>query len=223
MNYTEYLDELADRFLTIMKHAPGCKVLPTEDFGWVNHRFESDVYRMAHVERYGDRAIEVLHVTTFPHPTSPEPIYGFDVITTKSGVTGVYMDLSPGIKEYNFDEGIDFGGRKPLPEWATVFSDKFIMIKPESNSEFMRFCSWSLEKYKTFLKDGLYLKEEVINIDEVINIQNRYCEVQASNPRTFGALKAKIGEERARYFMEQILFPKIEKNDDTTESNDTHS
>jgi len=25
-------------------------------------------------------------------------------------------------------------------------------------------------------------------------------------------LKAKIGEERARYFMEKILFPKIENN-----------
>ena len=41
---------------------------------------------------------------------------------------------------------------------------------------------------------------------------------------TFNAtLKAKIGEDRARYFMEQILFPKIEKNDDTNEPNNTHS
>jgi hypothetical protein len=223
MNYTEYLDELADRFLSVIKHAPNCKPIPTEDFGWTNYRFQSDVYRMAHVERYSDRVIEVLHITTLPHRWSPEPIFGFDVITTEKGVTGVYMDLSPVIKNYDFDTDADFNGRKPLPQWATVFSDKFIMIKPESISEFMRFCSWSLEKYKTFLKDGLYLKEEVSNIDEVINTQNRYCEVQASNPRTFGALKAKIGEERARYFMEQILFPKIEKNDDTTESNDTHS
>jgi hypothetical protein len=83
------------------------------------------------------------------------------------------------------------------------------MIKPENNSEFMRFCSWSLEKYKSFLKDGLYLKEEAGDIKKVISIQNNYCEVQASNPRTFGALKAKIGEERARYFMQEILFPKI--------------
>jgi hypothetical protein len=39
--------------------------------------------------------------------------------------------------------------------------------------------------------------------------QNTYCKVQASNPRTYSALKALIGEEKARYFMENILFPKI--------------
>ena len=223
MNYKEYLNHLANRLKDMVEKAPNCQPLHTDDYGWENHRYEAKHFRLAHVERYADGKIEVLHFTTFPHRWSPEPIFGFDVITTEKGVTGVYMDLSPVIKNYDFDTDADFNGRKPLPQWATVFSDKFIMIKPESISEFMRFCSWSLEKYKTFLKDGLYLKEEVSNIDEVINIQNRYCEVQASNPRTFGALKAKIGEERARYFMEHILFPKIEKNDDTTESNDTHS
>lgn len=209
MNYTDYLDEVADRFLSVMKHSPGCKPIPTEDYGWINHRFESDVYRMAHVERYSDRAIEVLHVTTFPHSWSPEPIFGFDVITTEKGVTGVYMDLSPGIKDYPFDEGINFEGRKPLPQWATVFSDKFIMIKPENDGEFLRFCGWSLEKYKWFLQDVLYLKESG-DIESIIGKQNEYCKIQASNPRTFSALKAKIGEERARYFMENILFPQIE-------------
>jgi hypothetical protein len=83
------------------------------------------------------------------------------------------------------------------------------MIKPESDSEFLRLCSWSLEKYKWFLQDVLYLTQ-VGDTKTIIEKQNRYCEVQSSNPRTFGALKAKIGEERARYFMEQILFPKIE-------------
>jgi len=217
------LDNIAKHLLELVQTAPDLKPMETENYGWTNHRFSSRLFRMAHVERYSDGKIEVLHFTTFPHKWSPEPIFGFDVITTEKGVTGVYMDLSPGIKEYNFDEGIDFGGRKPLPEWATVFSDKFIMIKPENDSEFMRFCSWSLEKYKSFLKDGLYLREEATDIEKVIEIQNRYCEVQASNPRTFGALKAKIGEERARYFMEQILFPKIEKDDDTIKSNNTHS
>ena len=33
--------------------------------------------------------------------------------------------------------------------------------------------------------------------------------LQASNPRTYSALKALIGEKEAKYFMENILFPKI--------------
>ena len=53
-------------------------------------------------------------------------------------------------------------------------------------------------------------------------MQNKYCEVQASNPRTFNVLKAKIGEARAKYFMEEILFPQIPTerrviNNDVTE------
>jgi hypothetical protein len=38
-------------------------------------------------------------------------------------VIGAYMDFSPGLKTYNFTEGITFENRKPIPEWATVFSN----------------------------------------------------------------------------------------------------
>jgi hypothetical protein len=44
---------------------------------------------------------------------------------------------------------------------------------------------------------------------QIIELQNNYCKVQSANPRTFNVLKAKIGEERAKYFMEEILFPQI--------------
>lgn len=181
----------------------------TEDFGWVNHRYKSSLYRLAHIERYWDKNIEVLHFTTFPHEWSPEPIFGFDVIATKNTITGCYMDLSPILKDYPFDTGIDFKDRKPLPQWATVFSDKFIMLKPESDEEFIRFCDWVLDKYDWYLNSLLWLERRTNEIEGVIEKQNIYCSVQSKNPRTFSALKAKIGEEKARYFMENILFPKI--------------
>jgi hypothetical protein len=41
--------------------------------------------------------------------------------------------------------------------------------------------------------------------------QNRYCENQQKNQRTYNVLKAKLGEERAKYFITNILFPKLEK------------
>jgi hypothetical protein len=53
------------------------------------------------------------------------------------------------------------------------------------------------------------MEKKVEDINSVIEKQNIYCQIQATNPRTFSALKAKIGEEKARYFMENILFPKI--------------
>ena len=193
----------------MVEKAPNCQPLHTDDYGWENHRYESKHFRLAHVERYADGKIEVLHFTTFPHKWSPEPIFGFDVITTEKIITGAYMDLSPILNTYPFDEGMDIGGRKPIPEWATVFSDRFIMIKPESDAEFIRFCDWVVDKYDWYLNSLLWLEKKTDDIEGVIEKQNIYCSVQASNPRTYSALKALIGQEKARYFMENILFPKI--------------
>lgn len=210
MNYNTYLNLLADRFQQHVTDTLGVEPIDTEDFGWINHRFKSQWFRMAHIERYSDDKIEVLHFTTFPNQWSPEPIFGFDVICTDNKVVGAYMDMSPVLKTYPFDDGIDFQDRKPLPEWATVFSDRFILLKPRDDLEFMTFCDWVIEKYEWYL--DVLSKGEIVEWEEeyqVIRMQNRYCEIQASNPRTYNVLKHKIGEERAKYFMQEILFPKI--------------
>lgn len=207
MNYTAYLDSLANTFQQIITGVPSTTYLPTEDFGWINHRHQSDIFRLAHIERYSDNKIEVLHVTTFPHKWSPEPIFGFDVICTDNKILGAYMDLSPVIYTYDFLGNEHFEEMKPVPEWATVFSRNFITLKPKDNNEFMRFSEWTLDKYREYM----YTLSRMVVVDEyeVIKVQNTYCEVQASNPRTYNVLKHKIGEEKAKYFMQDILFPKI--------------
>lgn len=208
MNYTTYLNSVADKFQQIITSSPRISPLHTDDYGWINHRYISDIFRLAHIERYSDGKIEVLHVTTFPHHWSPEPIFGFDVICTNNQIVGAYMDLSPGLISYSFDEGMQFEERKPLPDWATVFSDKFILLKPVNDDEFIKFVNWTLDKYAWYIR-LLELRSHAVDNNKVIEKQNRYCEIQASNPRTFSVLKTKIGEERAKHFMENILFPKI--------------
>jgi hypothetical protein len=52
-------------------------------------------------------------------------------------------------------------------------------------------------------------KEKTDRVDYIIAAQNRYCDNQQKNERTFNVLKAKLGEVMAKYFMENILFPKI--------------
>lgn len=210
MNYKTVLDTVAIRFETYIKTVPvDTKPIDTEEFGWYNARFISEVFRLAHVERYSDSRIEVLHVTTFPHKFSPEPIFGFDVICTDNKVVGAYMDLSPGLITYDFDDGMIFEERKPLPEWATVFSDNFILLKPKSDDEFSKFVDWTIKKYKWYLHQLMF--KTTGDIDLIVAKQNKYCEIQASNPRTYSVLKTKIGEEKAKYFMENILFPKLHR------------
>jgi hypothetical protein len=208
MNYKNFLNATANRFEVLIQTMPDeATVIPTEDFGWYNARYESELFRLAHVERYSDAKIEVLHITTFPHHWSPEPIFGFDVICTDNKVVGAYMDLSPGLISYDFDAGANFEERKPLPEWATVFSDKFILLKPQSDDEFAQFVQWTFNKYKWYL--GRLMLQTKGDSAQVIEKQNTYCKVQAANPRTYAVLKSKLGEQRATYFMQEILFPQI--------------
>ena len=53
-------------------------------------------------------------------------------------------------------------------------------------------------------------KEALDRVDYIVAAQNRYCENQQKNERTYNVLKAKLGEERAKYFITNILFPKLE-------------
>lgn len=206
--YNLLLEKVSHQFLDVINSVDGVIELTTEDYGWSNFRFKSDYFRMAHVELYNDSKVNVLHVTTFPHHWSPEPIFGFDLIVSESNPIGAYMDFSPGLKTYTFDEDVEWNERKPIPEWATVFSDRFILIKPSSKDELNKFCDWAVEKYKWYIEDVLK-KKETGDYKKIIEVQNRYCDVQSKNPRTYNVLKTKIGEQSAKYFMENILFPKI--------------
>lgn len=219
MNYKEYLDSKANEFLAIIEQAEGVAEIPTKDYGWENYRYESSYFRLAHVERYSDDKVEVLHVTTFPRHTLDYPIFGFDVIAVEKKVLGCYMDLSPAnsvnyntshfsiptLETFNFDWKV----RKEQPKWTNgIFSDSFMLIEPSDDVEFLSFCVVALHNYMNYVDQIAYAMGPDSE-EDVIKAQNKYCEVQASNPRTYGVLKSKIGEEEALDFMQNVLFPKI--------------
>jgi hypothetical protein len=67
-----------------------------------------------------------------------------------------------------------------------------------------------VESFEIYL-DVLNNSKETLNrTDYIVAAQNRYCDNQQKNERTYNVLKAKLGEVKAKYFMENILFPKIE-------------
>lgn len=206
--YKKYLDQVAQDFINAIKKSKDVKEIPTEDYGWGNWRYESAHFRLAHVERYSDSKLEVLHVTTFPHKWSPEPIFGFDVITTDSKPLGCYMDFTPVLKNYDIDYGNNWTVNKQLPEWATAFSEQFLLVSPQNDEELTKFCDVGLVKYTGYIMNILELESKD---DEgmISEIQNYYCEMQSNNPRTMNVLKNKIGEEKAQFFMKEVLFPKI--------------
>jgi hypothetical protein len=190
--------------------------METDDYGWENYRYESPLFRLAHVERYSHMGLEVVHITCFPRENSKAPVFGFDVVGYQndekemSKISGVFIDWSPVMYEEKWHDSKWNKDRK-LPVWATVFSKDFIAVRPTEDEyeKVFEVGFTAFEKYIEKLNSKEDLTDNIEEIQEIIEKQNIYCEHQDSNKRKFGALKANIGEDKAKFFMEQVLFPKF--------------
>ena len=94
MSYKQLLDKTADELKEQLLIDASSIEIKTEDFGWTNHRYISDLFRIAHIERFSDKNLDVLHFTCFPNVDSPEPIFGFDTITTDKKPLAFFLDWS---------------------------------------------------------------------------------------------------------------------------------
>lgn len=210
MNYKETLNKVANNFQEIiLKECEGIEI-PTEDFGWDNRRFISEYFRVAHIERYSDNNLEVLHFTCFPNATCPDPIFGFDIITIEKKCLAAFLDWSPVYNKETFKTNYDFKTPYNLPEWAKlIFSNDAIAIVP-NDEEFNAIANIAIESFENYIEllSNLNTQPEIFRY--IVSGQNRYCEQQRKNERTYNVLKAKLGEDRAKQFMTSILFPSID-------------
>jgi hypothetical protein len=130
----------------------------------------------------------------------------------KSKISGVFIDWSPVMYEEKWHDST-WNKDRTLPYWATVFSKDFIAVRP-TEDEYEKIFEVGFEAFEKFiekLNSGVDVTDNSIEIEEIIKNQNTYCKHQADNKRTFGALSANIGPEKAKYFMEKVLFPPIDE------------
>lgn len=208
MSYKMVLDSIANTVKEIIINKGEGKQVEIENFGWTNLIYESKYFRFAHIERYSDKNLEVLHITTFPNKNNPSPIFGFDIITTDKKPLAAFLDYSPVVDNITYRSNKIFETPYNLPDWAKkIFSDHAIAIVP--NEKDMDVLSEVVgDAYAKYI-DLCIGEHQTVDSEVVKERQNYYCEQQQKNERTFNVLKAKLGEDRARYFMNTILFPKI--------------
>ena len=194
-----------------IRNQSGAESIPTVDYGWDNYRYASPLFRQAHVEKYFQDGMMVVHTTCFPHSDSTAPIFGFDVVAAAKSekILGYFLDWSPITTDENWHD-TNWEGERILPEWATVFSKQFIALRPikEDYCDLLNYAISSFSNYLYMLEHT----EKVFELDvqeSIVAKQNEYCRKQSQNPRTFAALKHKIGEEKTRFFMKNVLFPQI--------------
>ena len=209
MNYKHILNNIADKIEQIIIDS-NASILATEDYGWINKRYVSDKFRLAHIERYTDKNLEVLHVTCFPNEKYQQPIFGFDIICTDKKPLAAFMDWSPVDNALEYRCSYPFEKPYPLPDWANIiFSPTPLAIIPTDN-ELEKLTDIVHNCFEMYMKILEGAKQNEYRSDYIVAAQNRYCDNQQKNERTYNVLKAKLGEEKAKYFMQNILFPKID-------------
>lgn len=204
MNCLELIEKIAREQLDIIKSHRSAVLLPTEDYGWENHRYVSESFRLAHVEIFKQNKFGVVHCCVFPHATDPNPIYGFDVIAGENKITGVFLDLSPTEDPVEPFLPRLIGKDRIRPEWGDIFSTHWLACRPtiEEMQEIGMVAT-------NLLRSHIEKLGKIGNKDKIIKAQNYYCTQQQKNPHTRKALINIIGENKTEEFMTQILFPKI--------------
>jgi len=207
MNFINLIAQTADAFEQLIQtKTTNLHPIPTEDFGWINHRWYSTQFRMAHVERFEQPKFSVLHTVIFPHVTDPSPIFGFDIIASETKATGLFFDFSPTIQDYGVITSETFSEPRTRPEWGTIFSEHWVACRPtlpEAETISQLACAL-LEKYLLGL--GTTSSHRV---HDIILKQNQYSINQRKNEHTTRVLMKILGETRGKYFVENVLFPTI--------------
>lgn len=214
MTYKEILDSISLGIeKIILEEVDDATEIHTPDFGWKNKRYISDSFRVAHIERYSERTLEVLHFTCFPNVTCPHPIFGFDVISTDKKPLAAFLDWSPVADDVKLNLSFTFKDIDyPLPDWAkSIFSDRALAIVPRGTFDMEILRGVVFDSLKDYLNLLTKYSNKLDNASLAIiaEKQNFYCEQQLKNERTYNVLKAKLGADGAKNFMETILFPKI--------------
>ena len=178
--------------------------------------YSSLKYRRAHISTIKTDKLYLLHVTVFPHPNDPSPIYGFDIVCGPSRVSGAFHDYSlAGDKQspmwlwFNAKVAMEEWNKpRDLPEWGkAIFSPAMVAIGAVGEEELAKFIKLGLETLDFYLANvGL---DQQSGFDYSM-AQNRYCQYQKQNPRTPASLQhLGFTAEEARDFVEHRLFPEI--------------
>lgn len=205
--YIDLLDKTARQLDSIIRKEPNVQPIPTPEYGWENHRYISEKFRLAHVEIFNQDRFMVVHTCVFPHAHDPAPIFGFDVIAGENKVTGVFLDLSPTVSEPEPFHNLIFKQQRQRPQWGDIFSQNWIACRPD-HEEMLLIVDEAQRLLAHYLEN--VVGKQTGDPDAVRQGQNNYCHHQRQNEHTFKALKNLIGEEQARKFMDEILFPTID-------------
>lgn len=198
---------------------PSPNALATPDtLRWDNILLRARTFRRAHVETFDvPGRLSVLHVCVFPHLDDPTPIFGFDMVAGSARVTGIFLDLSPvgllppvpSLSDVCDPQALaGFATPRSPPEWGDIFSADLLAVRPDSLEEVGKTIALAMVALNGMLRAArLSTAAEAV----VAAGQARYIAGQRRNEHTLRMLAGFIGHAAARRFIDEVLFPAVDK------------
>lgn len=210
INLTDIVDSLRCILEKRSTKLDYCPVQYEVEHVWQNWFYANSQIRYGHLEYFqsSNNGVAVIHSVLFPHYSLDCGIFGFDLIALNGNITGIFCDITFS-KEKNIylsqlcQEQQKY--QRVLPGWADFFSPDFIFInQPEDLNNFLNSIYKVLESY---LDQNIFLNYNPFCICQNIDLQDNYSLKQRQNPKTQKALSAFIGEDKAKEFIDKVLFP----------------
>lgn len=185
-----------------------------------NHCYQTPQFRKLHLElaQVGS-GLDILHCVMFPKPEYALPIFGADLVGGRGGaISAAIGDLSPVNVERSLPAhyyqalaalpDLQFSQRRALPEWADIFSEFCLFVRPTGAEEESAF----LQRVREFLIIHCQVASTATpltsdsEIAQIIAGQRYYCAKQQQNDKTRRVLEKSFGTEWTDRYMTTMLF-----------------
>lgn len=185
-----------------------------------NHCYQTSQFRKLHLElaQVGN-GLDILHCVMFPNPQYALPIFGADLVGGRGGaISAAIADLSPVNAERSLPiqyhqrlsalPDLHFSQSRDLPEWADIFSEFCLFVRPMGAQEETAF----LQRVRDFLTLHCQIASAEpplasdLEVAQTIAGQQYYCVKQQQNDKTRRVLEKSFGSEWADRYMTTMLF-----------------
>ncbi len=185
-----------------------------------NHCYQAPQFRKLHLElaQVGN-GLDILHCVMFPNPEYALPIFGSDLVGGRGGsISAAIADLSPVTVERSLPElyyqqlsalpELHFSQPRALPEWADIFSEFCLFVRPMGAEEEHAF----LQRVRKFLILHCQIASTTppltsdLEVAKLIAGQRYYCIKQQQNDKTRRVLEKSFGTEWTEQYMTTMLF-----------------
>ena len=187
--------------------------------GWSDDFWNSKNIRKCHLKTIRNDKMWLLHINIFPKDSVNLPILGFDIVASKSKISGSFFDFSPNIPGANHalsvlfknsTKGFEWNKPRELPEWGKeIFSKDMIAAGAiREGEELEQLIDVSTKLIKLYLISCNDPK--LVTNEPTIKYMNKYCKNQKMNRHLHRSiLSMGISEEEKNRYINNVLFEEI--------------